>query len=178
MMTEQGEWLQILFGKFFMKKGGFTLIEIVITVLIVSVAGLGYLQTHSNSIRAIELLDNRMRVNEFSSFIFSNIDIELHNKKKSVKEFIEERYSTIDDDDLLTYLKEKEFEYTQDELYFMNFGENEEEAEEAGFFKDVSNSDESQASEALKRTGILVELVTIRDDNNNSTSIYHFSYLE
>jgi hypothetical protein len=156
----------------------FSLIEILIVVAIASIVGLTNIQMHSNSLRILELVDSRIEANKFSSFIFSNIDIELHNKKKSVKEFIEDRY-TITDDELLHYLKEREFEYLQDELYFMNFGSGEESSEEEMMgFEKVEESSEVEATEELQKNGILIELVTIKDERNSSVSLYHFTFME
>ena len=157
----------------------FTLIEIVITVMLISIIGFALLQMQSNTIRSLELLDKRLKVNKYSSFIFSTISKNLHKKNRTVYEFIKDRY-IIDDDDVIRYLKEKEYVYTQDEMFFLNFGENEDgetEMEMQSSAKD-RDSEDIESSEAIKKNGVLVERVSIRDENNNSTSLYHFSYLK
>jgi len=155
-------------------KRGFTLIEIVITVMIISVIGFALLQMQSNTIKTLELLDKRLKVNKYSSFIFSNISQNFHNKDKTVYEFIKDRYN-LDDDDLILYLKEKEYGYTQDELFFLNFGENDNDGESEMLMESSNNKDE--VTDEIKKQGVLIERVSIKDENNNSTSIYHFSYI-
>jgi len=98
-------------------KKGFTLVEIVITVMIISIVGMGLLQTHSNSMKTLELINSRMEVNKFSTFIFSNISKNLHKKQRTVYEFIKDRYQ-INDDDIIDYLKSATYLYTQNELFF------------------------------------------------------------
>ena len=155
-------------------KNGFTLIEIVITVMLVSIMGFALLQMQSNTLRSLELLDKRLKVNQYSSFLFSNITKDLHKKHRTVYEFIKDRY-TIDDDDIIRYLKEKEYEYTQDEMFFLNFGENED--GDAEMITERSDNTREVNNE-IKNEGVLIERISIRDDNNNSTSLYHFSYLK
>jgi len=129
----------------------------------------------SNTIRSLELLDTRLKANKYSSFIFSNITKDLHEKKKTVYEFIQDRYN-IRDDELVEYLKNKEYRYTQDELFFLNFGENEDGESEIMQEQQTQNNDE--VTDEIKKQGVLIEKVTIKDESNNSTSIYHFSYLK
>jgi len=158
-------------------KKGFTLVEIVITVMIISIVGMGLLQTHSNSMKTLELINSRMEVNKFSTFIFSNISKNLHQKQRTVYEFIKDRYQ-INDDDVIDYLKSATYLYTQNELIFLNFGENADE-EDGSLFQQSSNQESNQeVSDEVKREGVLVEKISIKDENNNSTSLYHFSYLQ
>ena len=155
-------------------KKAFTLIEIVITVLIISIIGFALLQMQSNTIKSLELLDTRLKVNKYSSFIFSKITKNLHEKHKSVYEFIQDRYN-ITDDELLEYLKNKEYRYFQEELFFLNFGENEDGENE--MMQEQSQNDD-EVTDEIKKQGILIERVSIKDEMNNSTSIYHFTYLQ
>jgi prepilin-type N-terminal cleavage/methylation domain-containing protein len=157
---------------------GFTLIEVIIAVIITSMIGYGYLKVHGTSLHFIDLIDKRLKTNEFSSFIFSQVSKDLHEKKKSVKEFVEMRY-TIDDDELLEYLDKIEYEYTQEELYFLNFGEfSEEEQESDSMFEKYDKNEDSKMTEEIKKNGVLVETVKIADEDNNSVSLYHFSFLK
>jgi prepilin-type N-terminal cleavage/methylation domain-containing protein len=155
-------------------KKAFTLVEVIISILIISVMGFALLQMHSNTLKSLDLLDKRLEVNKFSSFIFSKVSEDLHGKRKTVYEYIKDRY-VIDDDDLIRHLKLRTYEYSQDEVYFLNFGEN-------GDINSsiLSSSKEDRplpkgASDDIKREGVLVERVSIKDENNNSTSIFHFS---
>jgi len=154
-------------------KKSFTLIEIVITVMIISIIGFALLQMQSNTIQTLELLDKRLKVNKYSSFIFSNISDKYHNKHKTVYEFIKDRYN-LNDDDLIRYFKEKEYGYTQDELFFLNFGENDDGETELL----TERQDNRDVTDEVKKTGVLIERVSIKDENNDSTSVYHFSYIE
>ena len=158
-------------------KKGFTLVEIVITVMIISIVGMGLLQTHSNSMKTLELINSRMEVNKFSTFIFSNISKNLHQKQRTVYEFIKDRYQ-INDDDIIDYLKSATYLYTQNELFFLNFGENADEEDDSLFQQSSNQESNKEVSDEVKREGVLVEKISIKDENNNSTSLYHFSYLQ
>ena len=156
-------------------KKGFTLVEIIITVMIISIVGMGLLQTHSNSMKTLELINTRMKVNKFSTFLFGNISKNLHKKQRTVFEFIKDRYQ-INDDEIINYLKSETYLYTQNELFFLNFGENMDDGDDSLFEK--SSSKDKQVADEVKREGVLVEKISIKDENNNSTSLYHFSYLQ
>lgn len=160
-------------------RNGFSLVEVIIAVLIISVVGFALLQMQSNTIRSLKLLETRMEVNEYSSFLFGTISKDLHGKRRDVYEYIKERYN-IDNDDLIKYLKEGEYEYRQDEMYFLHFGEGEDEnGDENGLVMDQPDDFASKdATDEVKREGVLVERVMVKDENNNSTSLYHFSFLK
>jgi prepilin-type N-terminal cleavage/methylation domain-containing protein len=153
-------------------RNGFSLVEVVISVLIISVIGIALLQMNSNTIRSIQLFENRLKVDEYSSPIFLNIDSELHNKSQTVYEFVKSKYGTVNDTDLIEYLDKKELLYQQRELYFLHFGEDGE------LSMDSMNDSESgrEVTSEVQKEGVLIEEVSIKDENNNSTSLYHFSF--
>jgi prepilin-type N-terminal cleavage/methylation domain-containing protein len=161
-------------------QGGFTLVEVIMAVIIASFLSYGYLKVHGTSLHFLDLIDKRLETNEYSSFIFSQVSKDLHEKKKSVKEFVETRYN-IDDDELLEYFDKVEYRYTQEELYFLNFGEfseeNENESDSDSLFTEYNEND-SAITDEIKKNGVLVETVKIHDENNNSVSLYHFSFLK
>jgi len=159
-------------------RGAFTLVEVMVAVVLISVVGFALLQMQSNTIRSLSLIETRMEVNRYSSFIFGKIDKNLHGTKKDVYEYVKDRYN-IKDDDLIKYLKKGEYEYRQDEVYFLHFGDGEDEnQDEDGLVIDKAEDFASKdATDEVKRVGILVERVMIKDENNNSTSLYHFSFL-
>jgi len=153
---------------------GFSLIEVIISVMIITVLGFSLLQMNSNTIRSVELFENRLKVDEFSSPVFHNINEELHDKSDTIYDFIKMRYSSINDDDLIEYLKSREYLYRQNELYFLHFGEDGDLSMEA-----VENSESGkEVTSEVKREGVLIEEVVLRDEGNSSTSIYHFSFSE
>jgi prepilin-type N-terminal cleavage/methylation domain-containing protein len=175
--NELSEFALLKKGKF---QGGFTLVEVIMAVLITSFLVYGYLKVHGTSLLFLELVDRRLETNEYSSFIFSQVSKDLHEKKKSVKEFVEMRYN-IDDDELLEYFDKVEYRYTQKELYFLNFGEFNEESSENdsdSLFTEYEEGRGSGVTEEIKKNGVLVETVRIEDENNNSVSLYHFSFLK
>lgn len=143
--------------------------------MIITIMGFALLQMQSNTIKSLDLLDRRLDVNKYSSFLFSNISKDNHKKEKTVYDFIKERYN-IDDDDIIEYLKMQKYQYNQEEMFFLTFGENEDIDDEVVIASSESNLDE--VGEDIKRVGLLVERVSIKDENNNSTSIFHFEYLQ
>jgi hypothetical protein len=132
----------------------------------------------STTLKSLSLIETRLEVNEFSSLIFGKVTKDLHEKKRTAYEYIQDRY-TIDSDDLIRYLKEREYEYTQEELYFLHFGDNEEESDEESLIMESRDSfTDKEATDDVKQEGVLIETVRIKDDNNNSTSLYHFSFIK
>lgn len=164
-------------------KQGFTLIEVIIAVVIISVVGLALLQMRGDTIRSLKLIETRMEVNKYSSFIFGTISKDLHGKNLEVYDYIKDRYF-IKDDELIHYFKSAKYEYRQDEIYFLHFGENEDnidnetDIEESLVMDSSTDLNNKQVTDEVKREGVLVERVMIKDENNNSTSLYHFSFLK
>ncbi len=159
-------------------RNGFSLVEVIISVLIISIVGFALLQMQSTTLKSLSLIETRLEVNEFSSLIFGKVTKDLHEKKRTAYEYIQDRY-TIDSDDLIRYLKEREYEYTQEELYFLHFGDNEEESDEESLIMESRDSfTDKEATDDVKQEGVLIETVRIKDDNNNSTSLYHFSFIK
>ncbi|HIC11010.1 MAG TPA: type II secretion system protein [Campylobacterales bacterium] len=160
-------------------KRGFTLVEVLVAVLIISVVGVALLKMRGDMVRSLSLVDSRMKVNRFSSFIFGKVSKKLHGKNLEVYEYVKERYN-IKDDDLIHYLKSAKYEYRQDEIYFLHFGENSDSGEDGEMADSLvmDTPSDKEVSDEVKREGVLVERVMIRDENNNSTSIYHFSFLK
>ena len=158
---------------------GFTLAEVLVAVLIISVVGVALLKMRGDMVRSLSLVDSRMKVNQFSSFIFGKVSKNLHGKNLEVYEYVKERYN-IKDNDLIHYLKSAKYEYRQDEIYFLHFGENSDSGEDGDIADSIvmDTPSDREVADEVKREGVLVERVMIRDENNNSTSIYHFSFLK
>lgn len=158
-------------------KKAFTLIETLMAVVIISIVGYALLQTHSNVIHSLTLFADRMKVNEYSSILFSKISKDFHNKKRDLYEYAKEIYS-INDDDLIKFLKKEEFLYKQEELYFMRLGESEDgNGLNEDLMAEFERRDENgEIIKSVEGAGISIEQITISNDNNLSTFIYHFTY--
>ncbi len=157
--------------------GGFTLIEVMISVVIISVVGFTMLQTHANSIYSLSLFAERMKANEYSSLLFTKISKDLNNKTRDLYEFIQDQY-VITDDDLLKFLKKHEFLYKQKELYFMRLGDSSD-IENEELMQEIKRQDENgETVNVAEGEGVSIEQITVSNilENNISSFVYHFTF--
>ncbi len=90
-----------------MKIRAFTLIEVMVSVIIISVVGLSLLQIHSNHTRTFEFSLSRIDINEKASLVFNSYSKELEDKDRTLFEIIKLKYPNIKNDELEKILKEE-----------------------------------------------------------------------
>ncbi len=74
-------------------RDGFTLIEVIISVVIISTVIMALLQMYANNIHIFSTLNKKTQINQYSSFFISNPDIGLESDKHTL-------YDLVDDFDL------------------------------------------------------------------------------
>jgi prepilin-type N-terminal cleavage/methylation domain-containing protein len=83
----------------------FSLIEIIIAVIIISVVGVGLLQVNSNSHTIYSKIFERTNSNQISSIGFVNFETKSDKKEQSLSEMLKTKYD-IDNDDILKRFKD------------------------------------------------------------------------
>ena len=89
---------------------GFTLIEVLVSVVILAIVGVGLLQISINSKKNFEFLKEKISFDRLSSIAFTHNSNDLHNKDMTLFQFIEDNYDNIDDD-IRKYLDSKKVTY-------------------------------------------------------------------
>ncbi len=92
----------------------FTLIEVLISVVILAVVGTGLLQISINSKQNFAFLKQKSKFAYISSIAFMHNNQKYHNKDMTLYDFLEDDYVGIDDD-LRKYLKEYKVHYYHEE---------------------------------------------------------------
>jgi len=114
---------------------GFTLIEVLISVALLSVAASAIFALSTSQKRVFEFSKERFQVSALSSVIYQNYDEKLDKSTKDIYEIIKSRYS-IDNDDIRRYLKDKKATIKKNlykNSYFLaSLGEDEESDNEEG----------------------------------------------
>ncbi len=114
---------------------GFTLIEVLISVALLSVAASAIFALSTSQERVYEFSKERFQICALSSIIYQNYDEKLDKSTKDIYEIIKSRYS-IDNDDIRRYLKDKKVTVKKSlykNSYFLAFlGEDEESGNEEG----------------------------------------------
>ncbi len=94
-------------------RDGFTLIEVIVAVVIISTVIMALLQMYANNIHIFSTLNKKTQINQYASFFISNPDIGLENDKIVL-------YGLVDDfdleDDLRRELKNIKAEVIYQEL--------------------------------------------------------------
>jgi competence protein ComGC len=124
-------------------KKSFTLVEVLISITIISIVGLALLKLNANSTKMINYLSEKSGTNEHISLFAVNLNEDLHNKKKSLYEIIEKKYN-IRNDDVRKALKNKEYNIKYKEISVTNLLE--EDVEDNELVDENANDEESQAS--------------------------------
>ena len=93
----------------------FTLIEVLVSVMILAVVGTGLLQVSANSKHNFIFLKQKSEFDRLASIAFIHNDQKHHHKDLTLFDFIKDDYSDIDDE-LRKYLKEIKVSYSHEEV--------------------------------------------------------------
>lgn len=127
-----------------MRKPAFTLIEVMIAVMIVSVVIASILQMRGNSTFMYEQIDDNAKINQYLSFFIANADYGYERKSTSMKNLCDEFEL---DSDLRRELSSIKLNIDYEELQTLDMSEFDEASElviETG--RTIINTDDSTAS--------------------------------
>ncbi|HIP44688.1 MAG TPA: hypothetical protein EYG93_05075 [Sulfurospirillum arcachonense] len=91
---------------------GFILIEIIISVMLLSFAGIALLKVNSNQKKLYSIAKNKLEISKKMSILINQHSIDLHKKKINLYDSIKKKYN-LKNDKLIKILKETDIEYTQ-----------------------------------------------------------------
>lgn len=94
-------------------KKGFVLIEIIISVVLLSIVGLALLKANSNLKNIYSIVTNKLEFSKYVSILSNQHTIEFHNKDIELYELIKNRY-TLKDEVLISILKDTKVHYWQE----------------------------------------------------------------
>lgn len=100
----------------------FTLVEVLIAAVLVSIAVIGLLQSSQNNLLLIDFAKKKKATNEIFSLILLNENEEWDKSDKDLYEFVKDKFD-IKNDDLKTYLKNQKVLYTQEEANLIDLSE-------------------------------------------------------
>lgn len=108
-------------------KDGFTLIEVMIAVMIISVVIMALIQMYANNTHIFLSLKSKIKINQYSSFLIGNQKYGFENKTITL-------YDLVDDfdmrDELRRELKNTRIKVIYSELDLINLSESENETQE------------------------------------------------
>jgi prepilin-type N-terminal cleavage/methylation domain-containing protein len=93
----------------------FTLVEVLISVMILAVVGTGLLQISTNSKHNFEFLKQKSKFSRLASIAFIHNDQKYHHKDMTLYDFLRDDYPNLDDD-LRKYLKDIKVSYSHEEF--------------------------------------------------------------
>lgn len=135
----------------------FTLIEVLVSVMILAYVGTGLLQISSNSKHNFMFLKNKSEFDRLASIAFIHNDQKFHHKDVTLFDFIKDDYTNIDDE-LRKYLKEIKVNYNHEEVSTLNPLE--------GSIDDQNHSNEQDNMQSGLNLTIVYDKITIRKDKN------------
>ncbi len=134
----------------------FTLIEVLVSVMILAVVGTGLLQISTNSKQNFAFLKEKSEFDRLASIAFVHNNKKYLHKELTLFDFIRDDYENIDDD-VRKYLKNYKVHYNQEEVSTMNPLE--------GSVNEQNQSD--QETNSLNLT-IVYDKITITKDKNSA----------
>ena len=133
----------------------FTLIEVLVSVMILAVVGTGLLEISTNSKHNFIFLKEKSEFTRLASIAFIHNNQKFHHKDMTLYDFIKDDYENIDDD-LRKYLKEIKVHYSHEEISTFNPLQGS---------LDEQNQDEEEMQSGLNLT-IVYDKINITKDKN------------
>jgi prepilin-type N-terminal cleavage/methylation domain-containing protein len=135
----------------------FTLIEVLVSVMILAVVGTGLLQISSNSKHNFIFLKEKSKFDRLASIAFIHNTQKYHHKEMTLYDFIRDDYEKIDDE-LRKYLKSYKVKYSHEEVSTFNpLGES---------MDEQNQSSDSETLQAPMDLTIIYEKISIQKDKN------------
>ena len=135
-------------------RSGFTLIEVLFAIVLISTMALAMLQSVGNNTKLMGLAKENKRTFHQLSLLSGNADESMHSKEKSLYDLLEKKYDF--DDDTRRYLDSIEYEIEVEELDTIDLK--------------IQESNEQSASFLLKRMKF--------SDEQNSAHVYSLEVME
>ena len=95
-----------------MNRGSFILIEVIISVMLLSLVSLALLKIDSNQNRLYKIVSNKLEFTKYSSIVLNRKSTKLHNKKVNLYNLVKNNYN-IKNKTLIKRLKSTDIYYRQ-----------------------------------------------------------------
>jgi len=116
-------------------RGGFTLIEVMVSVVIISVVGLALLDISSKNTKIISFLHTKRELPLALSIVGFHGDADLNKLEKSLLDIVDNSYN-IQSQRLKAYLDQKKITYKEESVDRVDFGQNED-GESSGLTRQI-----------------------------------------
>jgi prepilin-type N-terminal cleavage/methylation domain-containing protein len=145
-----------------MNKKAFTLIEVLVSVVILSTVAVMLFEISTNSKNNFSFLSSKASFTTLASLPLMQNDIKYHNSDKTLFEYVKYDFD-IKDDELRKYLKEQKVHYDQEEFTTFSPFDNKDEN---------SNEDleDENTEENIMKFAIIFDKIIIRDKQNSTFS--------
>lgn len=137
----------------------FTLIEVLVSVMILAYVGTALLQMSSNSKHNFMFLKNKSEFDRLASIALIHNNQKFHHKDMTLYDFIKDDYADIDDE-LRKYLKDIKVNYNHEEVSTFNPLE--------GSIDDQNQSQEQESMQSGINLTIVYDKITISKDNDTA----------
>jgi len=135
----------------------FTLIEVLVSVMILAVVGTGLLQISTNSKQNFMFLKEKSNFDRLASIAFIHNDQKYHHKDMTLYDFIKDDYDNVEDE-LRQYLKEIKVTYNHEEVSTFNPLE--------GSIDDQNQSQDQEDMQSGINLTIVYDKITISKEKN------------
>jgi len=142
-------------------RAGFTLVEVLIAVVIISIVIMSLLQMYANNVHIFSSIKQKTDVNKYASFFISNPDMGLENKSITIYDLLDDFDL---DDDLRRELKNIKAKIIYQELEVIDMSDFEDD--------DSLQEDNSEENKKEVNSNMVIEIgKTILRLNNSSTAL-------
>jgi len=105
----------------------FTLVEILISAMLISVVAMALLQVSGNNTKMLDFIHKKSRITLLPSMFISNADEKDHNSKLYLYDILRKTYPSLNNDDVIAMLKEYNPLYREEIISTIDLSENDEE---------------------------------------------------
>ena len=107
-----------------MNKQGFILVEIIISVMLLSFAGIALMKINSNQKSIYSIASKKLEFSKYISIVSNRHAVDLHGKDLELYDLIKREYN-LKDSELIKILKNEKVKYSQDYKSVVNLNPNE-----------------------------------------------------
>jgi hypothetical protein len=128
-----------------MNKKGFILIEIIISVMLLSFAGIALMKINSNQKKIYSIASKKLEFSKYISLLSNRHSIDLHKKELELYELVKRDYD-LKDDELIKILKKQKVNYYQKYKSVVNLNQDDTEAKIDLLIDEIKISDKKASS--------------------------------
>jgi len=128
-----------------MNKKGFILIEILISVMLLSFAGIALMRINSNQKKIYTIASKKLEFSKYISLVSNRHSVDLHKKELELYDLVKRDYD-LKDDKLIKILKEQKVQYSQKYKSVVNLNQDDSEEKISLLIDEIKISDKKASS--------------------------------